>query len=75
MVQYNMVTDCYKNQDVCEKAVDNYPCAFTFFPDCHKFQEMYDKAAYTYPSAIQFVSECYKTQDSPGLKVSFQGQP
>ena len=52
MVQYNMVTDCYKNQDVCEKAVDNYPYAFTFFPDCHKFQEMYDKAAYTYPSAI-----------------------
>ena len=74
MVQYKGFTGCYKNQQICEKAVDNYPHAFTFSPDCHKAQGMCDKAAYTYPSAIQFVSECYKTQDSLGLKISVQGQ-
>ena len=28
------VSDCYKNQIMCDKAVDNYPCALEFVLDC-----------------------------------------
>ena len=29
------VPDCYKNLEMCDKAVDNYPHAFKFVPDCN----------------------------------------
>ena len=29
------VSDCYKNQEMWDKAVDNYSHALEFFPDCH----------------------------------------
>ena len=28
------VRDCYKNQKMCDKAVDNYPQALYFVPEC-----------------------------------------
>ena len=31
--------DCYKNQEMCDKAVDNYPHTFQFFPDYFKTQK------------------------------------
>ena len=36
--------DCYKNQEMCNRAVDNYPHAFEFVPECSMTQEMCDKA-------------------------------
>ena len=39
------VPDCYKNQKMCDKAVDNYPHALDFVPDCYVTQEICDKVA------------------------------
>ena len=30
------IPDCYKNQEMCNKAVDNYPHALEFVPECSK---------------------------------------
>ena len=30
------VPDCYKNDKMCNKAVDNYPQSLEFVPDCYK---------------------------------------
>ena len=29
------VTNCYKNQQMCDKAVDHCPHALKFVPDCY----------------------------------------
>ena len=34
------VPDCYKNQEMCNKAVDNYPHPLGFFPECYRVQKM-----------------------------------
>ena len=33
------VPDSYLNQQMCDKAVDNYPHALEFVPDCYKTQK------------------------------------
>ena len=33
------VPDCYKNQEMCNKAVDNYPRALGFVIECYKVQK------------------------------------
>ena len=53
------IFDCYKDQKMCDKAVDNYSHALKTASDCFKTQ-----AFGTYPSAIQFVSEGGKTQET-----------
>ena len=55
------VPDCYKNEQLCDKAIDNDPHALEFVPECYKTHTMCDKAVDTHPSTIQFVPECYKT--------------
>ena len=40
--------DCYKNQEMCNKAVHDYPHALEFIPECFMTQKMYDKAVYTF---------------------------
>ena len=37
------VPDYYKNQKMCNKAVDNCPHALDFAPKCNKIQNMCDK--------------------------------
>ena len=32
------VPNCYKNQQICNKAVDDYDHVLEFVPDCHKTQ-------------------------------------
>ena len=59
----NSVLDCYKNQRLCDKAVDNYTHGLKFVPGCYKTQKMRDKAVDTHRSTIRFVAECYKTQE------------
>ena len=36
--------DCYKNQEMGNKAVDNYPHVLDFVPECFMAQEMFNKA-------------------------------
>ena len=45
---FTSVPDCYKNQGMCNKAVDNYPPALEFVPECIMTQEMYNKAVNIY---------------------------
>ena len=35
-----LVLDCYKLQEMCYKAVDNYPHTSEFFPESYKTQKM-----------------------------------
>ena len=35
----NSVLDCYKNQRLCDKAVDNYTHGLKFVPGCYKTQK------------------------------------
>ena len=57
------VPDCYKNQEMCHKTVDNYPHALEFVPQCYKTQKISDKAVETYPYTIKFGRECFMTQE------------
>ena len=36
------VPDCYKNQQMYDKTVDNYPHALKVVPYCYTTQKMYD---------------------------------
>ena len=38
------LSDCNKNQELCDKAIDNYSHALEFVLECYKTQEMCDKA-------------------------------
>ena len=53
------VPDCHKNQEMFNKAVDNYPHALEFVLECFMTQEICDKPVNTYliPYTIKFVSE------------------
>ena len=57
------LSDCDKNQEMCNKVVDNYPHALKFAPKCFMTQKMCDKAVGTYPSAMKFVPRCFITQE------------
>ena len=46
------IPDCYKDQKMCSKAVDNYVHALWSFTDCYKIQQMCNKAASTFTFAI-----------------------
>ena len=34
------VPDCYKNQELCNKRIDNYPHALEFVPECFMSHRM-----------------------------------
>ena len=54
------VPDCYKNQEMCYKAVDNY----SHDPHRHPTRlKNCDKVVNTYPSTIKFVPECFMAQE------------
>ena len=50
-----IVSDCYKNQEMCTKAVDNYLHALQFVPECYKTQKMWNKTVDVHPSTTKFV--------------------
>ena len=54
--------DCYKNQEMWNKAVDNCPHESEFVLECYKAQKMSDNAVDTYPSTMKFVPECFMTK-------------
>ena len=51
-----------RNQEMCNKTVDNYPCALKLVRECFMTQEMCDKVVNTHSSARQFVPKWYETQ-------------
>ena len=55
----NSVPDIYKNQEMYDKAVDNYLYALKLVSGCYK---KCDKAVNTYLSIIIFVPEPFMTQ-------------
>ena len=69
---FRFIPDCYKNQKVWDKAIDNYSHALEFIPDwcntiyswCYKTQKMCDKAADWFLSfLINSVWDRYKSQE------------
>ena len=56
------VPDCYKNQEMWNKAVDNYPHALEFVLKCYKTQIMCEKGFNKGFFAI-FVPDRYKTRE------------
>ena len=53
-------TDCFKHEETCDKAVDNYPQALEFVPECYKTQKMCDKATDTHPFINEYILECFR---------------
>lgn len=49
----NSVPDCYKNQQICDKAVDNHALKFVHY--CFITKKMGDKAGNTHSSTIKFI--------------------
>ena len=58
------VYDCYKNQKMCNKVVNNYLHASEFVPECYKTHKICGNAVDTHSSTIRYVPECYKTQET-----------
>ena len=47
-----LVSDCYKKQQMCDKAVDNQLHALEFVADCYITKKPYDGVVNTHPSTI-----------------------
>ena len=52
-----LILDCYKDQNMCNKTLDNYDHALGSVCDCSKTQNICDKVVSTYPSLIQLVPD------------------
>ena len=60
---FDSVPNQYKTQEMCDKAVDNYPSTKKYVPDRYKTQEISDKAVDDNPDALEFVPDRYKTRE------------
>ena len=60
---FKSVLDCYNNQEMCNKAVDNYPLALEFVPETCEIQKMCEKAVSTYLSVIKHIPKCLMTPE------------
>ena len=61
----------YKNHEICNKAVENYPHTLHFVPECYKTKKkMCNKAVNTYPSTIKLIPECFMTQKMCGKAIN-----
>ena len=64
----NFIPDCFKTQDMCDKAVDEFPWCFRSVPDKFKTQKMCEKAFDEYPEldvreSLDFIPDKFKTQE------------
>ena len=57
-----LITDCYKNQKMCDKAVGTYPTAMQLVSECYKSRKMCNKAVDTRTFIIYSVPDKYMTQ-------------
>ena len=55
------VSNYYKNQERCNKAVGNYRMRQNLFLNAIRVKKMCDKAVHTYPSTLKVVPEYCKT--------------
>ena len=55
------VSHCYKNQEMCNEAVESYPQDFV--RECYKIHKCFVKAVNTNPSTTKFVPDCFVTQE------------
>ena len=51
-----VVTGCYKNQKMCDRAVDNCPNTLDFLLECCKAKRTCDKAVNTYSAINLFLN-------------------
>ena len=56
----SFIPECYKTQEMCDKAVDTYASTIKFAVD-------------TYASTIKFVPECFMTQEMCAVNRCFFG--
>ena len=56
------VTDQYKKQQMCEKAILENGGTLKSVPECYKNQDLCNKGIDNYSHALELVPECYKTQ-------------
>ena len=57
------VSDCNKNQQICDKAVDNYPYTLGFVPKCYNTQKMCNKAIDKCNFVFDSNPDQFKTQE------------
>ena len=62
--------DRYKTQEMCHKAISNYPFILKYCRERHKIQEMCDKAVSDYPFMLKYCRDRYKTQEMCDKAVS-----
>ena len=57
------ISDCYKDQNMCKKAVDNYVYALGSAPDCYKNQKCVIKLSVFTLLRYIFFPDQFKTQE------------
>ena len=58
----NLCKHAIRNQEMCNKAVDNYHHALESVPEYYASQKMCYKAVDTHPPTINYIPDFYKTQ-------------
>ena len=60
---FKYIPNCYKNQEMSIKVVDNYTHPLEFVPDCYMPQKKCEETVDNHSSTTKLVSESYKTQE------------
>ena len=66
---WEFVTECYKIQEICDKAVNTHSSAI-FFSECYKTQEMCDKAFDKSFLAFIYILDWYRAQEMCSSTIS-----
>ena len=62
-MQFFLITDCFKTQGMCIKAVEEGPSNLGYVPDCLKTQEMCNEVVRIKPVLLVYVPDRLKTQE------------
>lgn len=57
------VSNCYKTQKTCEKAVDTFPFMLHCVLNCYKTQKMCEKSTFKDPLLLKYCLDKYKSQE------------
>ena len=55
------IPDCFKTQEICEKAIERWLYALALVPDHSKTKQMYKTAVLSDPKKLRFVLNNFKT--------------
>ena len=64
----------FKTEDMCDKAVDEYPYNLRYVPDCFNTQEMCVKAFNVNPYNFEYIPGRFKTQEMCSDKFHFSDE-